>query len=531
MKTSLKLRIAVTIVAILVGTALGAAAGLLLGRNLILSRADSALVALAQNTIQEADRSSREARTVLAAINASHEPLCSDPAIAMLRKLVFQSEYLKGAGEIEGGKIVCSANLGRLREPLPLQKPSFSQADGITVYRNFAPLPMGNLTVVALQMGHGYVIISPYLETHRTVPPAHYVSTAVNNPDWRTARLLESFPQVTRAVLTTQGHGRAGNELYATGCSPHYFVCMTDYEAIPDLLRERRQELEGHAALGALIGAGLGLLVSFFYRHNRSMAQQLRRAIRREQLGLVYQPIVRLGDRQMVGVEALARWTDEEGFAVPPHVFIPLAEERGFVGELTRLVLHKALGELAGVLREHPGFRLNLNVAAADLGDPDFVPMFERALKELGVSAGSVGIEITESSTAQNELILATLERIHALGVSISIDDFGTGYSSLSYLHELPVDCLKVDKSFTHAIGTESVTAAILPQILAMARTLRLEVVIEGIETAEQMAYFQGREEPPLMQGWLFGYPVPVEELLKTLESNRGPFGALVQAG
>lgn len=527
----LKERIAVTMLATLLGTALGAIAGFFLSRNLILKVTEAGLVEQAGNTIQEADHSSREARIVLAEMNATPYAVCSDAEIAFLHNLVFQSEYLKEAGRIHDGRIACSSNLGKPGNPIPLQKPSFVQPDGITVYRDFAPLHMGNLTVVALQLGNSYVIISPYLETHRAIPPVHYSSTAIYNAAWQSNRELNAFPHVTRGILTVNGHGQAGDELYATQCSPHYYVCVTDYVAIANVLQLHHREMDGQIALSALAGAAFGLLFSLLYRHNRSMAQQLRRAIRDGQLRLVYQPIVRLQDRRIVAAEALARWTDEEGFEIPPNVFIKLAEERGFVGELTRLVVHKALVDLKGFLQDHPDFRLNINVTAGDLGSPVFLPMLKQALEKASVRAQSLAIEITESSTAQDQLSLETLLRAHQMGITIFVDDFGTGYSSLSYLHDLPVDCLKVDKSFTHAIGTESVTAAILPQILAMAQALQLDVVVEGIETEEQVAYFAERKEPLLMQGWLFGYPMPAGQLLPLLADDSCSLYASAGAG
>jgi sensor c-di-GMP phosphodiesterase-like protein len=247
---------------------------------------------------------------------------------------------------------------------------------------------------------------------------------------------------------------------------------------------------------------------------------QLRRAIRREQLRLVYQPIVSLPDGEIVGAEALARWTDEDGFAVGPDIFIKIAEERGFVGEITRLVTRRALSDFAQTLRARPDFELSINVAAADLADPRFLPMLESELKRAGVAAKSLAIEITESSTARHEVAIATILRLRQMGHGIHIDDFGTGYSSLAYLHDLSVNAIKIDRSFTQAIGTEAVTLAILPQILVMADALHLQVIVEGIETSLQANYFSSGTRPILGQGWLYGRPVTAEEFIRLLAED-----------
>jgi len=348
----------------------------------------------------------------------------------------------------------------------------------------------------------------------------HYISTAINDANWQTFQSRGAFPQATKAILTRNGQARLGGTLYATRCSALYFNCVTDFIAVPDALRADRREFAGYIAAGGLIGACFGFLASFLYRRNQSMDRQLRRAIAKDELRVVYQPIVILATRRIVGAEALARWTDEEGFEVGPDVFIRIAEERGFVGEITRLVARRVLQDFAETLRSHPDFRLSINVASADLGDPGFLPMLDRALAKAGVSAQSLAIEITESCTAQHDVAIAAILALRERGHSVHIDDFGTGYSSLSYLHALSIDAIKIDKSFTHAIGTEAVTVSILPQILAMAETLKLGVIVEGVETGLQAEYFETNAQPVLAQGWLFGHPVPAEEFFRILSED-----------
>jgi len=243
----------------------------------------------------------------------------------------------------------------------------------------------------------------------------------------------------------------------------------------------------------------------------------LRRAIARDRLRVVYQPIVDLASRRIVGAEALARWTDEEGSTVGPDVFVRIAEQRGFVGEITRLVLRHVLRDFSGTLRSRSGFRVSINVAAADLADPGFPALLDTSMERAAVPAAALAIEITESSTALRDLAMETIRSLRRRGHSVHIDDFGTGYSSLAYLHELSVDAIKIDRSFTQAIGTGSVGVAILPQILAMAEALNLSVIVEGVETGEQADYFVAGPRPIFAQGWLFGRPISSEEFHRRL--------------
>jgi len=158
----------------------------------------------------------------------------------------------------------------------------------------------------------------------------------------------------------------------------------------------------------------------------------------------------------------------------------------------------------------------------------------EKLQRAHGLDPFDLVIEITESSTAVRQTAVETIHQLHRKGHSVHIDDFGTGYSSLSYLQDLSVDAIKIDKSFTQAIGTEAVTVSILPQVLNMAEALKMQVIVEGIETSLQAGHFSAQSKPILGQGWLFGRPVPAEEFLLLKEADeevaRAPSEAACEA-
>jgi sensor c-di-GMP phosphodiesterase-like protein len=258
-------------------------------------------------------------------------------------------------------------------------------------------------------------------------------------------------------------------------------------------------------------------MLSLIYQRNHSIYQQLHRAIRRNELKVHYQPIVDIENGRIVGAEALARWTDDHDQVIAPDIFVGIAEARGFIGELTRLVVRRALADFGETLRNRPDFRLNVNVTAADLNDDSFLPMLQAALDQAQVLPQSLAIEITESATARKQKAVETINALSRRGHSVHVDDFGTGYSSLAYLSELSVDTIKIDRAFTQAIGTGSVTVCILPQILQMADVLNLQVIVEGVETSEQAGYFAAGGRSVLAQGWLFGYPVSTDEFHRNL--------------
>ena len=521
MKRTLKIRIFVVLAVTVLVACCGTGAGYLLGSAIALRLAEGRLQQFAERLVVLTDTAAFESHTLLDILNASPHSYCSDAEIAYFRTLIFQSKYLKDAGRMRGGKIDCSAAMGRLGRPIPVSAPDFIGKNGIRVYSNLSAPSADNLRRVGIQQGDSYALYSPRVLSDVGPPFVHFTMTQLEADIRRSGRLGGESPQVQISILTRNGLARVNGSLYATHCSTHFYNCVTAYISTPEALQASRGELKANIVLGGLTGALFGIVLSIFYRRNLNMEQQLRRAIRNDKLRVEYQQIVSLASGRIVGAEALARWTDEEGFAVGPDVFVKIAEEQGFVGSITRLVVRHVLRDFAATLRAHPDFRVSINVTAADLFDSRFLPMLARALKRAGVAAQSVAIEITESSTARHEVTIAAILRLRQRGHSVHIDDFGTGYSSLSYLHELSVDAIKIDRSFTQSIGTEAVTATILPQILAMAGALHLQVIVEGIETRQQAEYFAALAQPILGQGWLFGHAVAAVAFQSLLADDR----------
>ncbi len=498
----------------------GLAAGYLLGSVFSLKLATNLLDRYAKLTAAQDDASYSEARGVLNTLQDSPYPKCSDAEIAYFRGLVSQSEHLKDAGRMSGGKIECSST-GRPARTAVQLKPSTQQPDGTLIYGDFPPPPGGDVKITALQLGTAYVAFASNLPDSPGPIPMHLATTVKEAGVNPMAGPLPSESQMDKALKwTADSKARLGDMLYATRCSTLNSNCVTAFTSVSEASHSEIRVIIASTAAGGLLGVFVGMGLSFLFRRNRDMGQQLRRAVFRDQLQVVYQPIVVLATRQIVGAEALARWIDEEGNTVDPEVFVKIAEENGFVGALTKSVLRRALRDLRKILQSRPGFRLSINVSGADLVDPEFLSMLNEALHEAEVRPQSVVIEISEKATSKSETAMETIRNLRRMGHSIHIDDFGTGYSNLDKLLYLFADTIKIDKAFTGVIGTESVAVAILPQILAMAKSLNLEVIVEGVETDHQANYFS--PDPPQVygQGWLYGRPVSIKEFEGLLVAN-----------
>ena len=504
-------RVLVTLAATVLATVCGSCAGFLLGGGLALRQAIHQLEQDAGRLIAEENASLKETYATMKKMSSSPFPYCSEAEVAYFRKLLFATDYLRDGGRMRGGLIDCSATLSKEDLPREPMKPAFIMPGGSRIYEETGPLKIRDQKTFGVQFKDIYVVINSGVGRRLDSNTLPFIMTLIPANGSTPGMLMSTTPEPQNNTFTKEGLLRKGDSLYFTRCTQDQLSCVTTHIALIVALQADQIEVKICVALGGAVGALLGFLVSLIYRRSRNMDQQLRRAISRGKLRVVYQPIVDLATKRITGAEALARWTDEEGFAVGPDVFVKIAEQGGFVGSLTRFVVRRALQDFEVALRNNPDFRLSINVAAADLADPAFLPMLEEALIRSGVQARSVAIEITESSTARQEVAIEAIRKLNETGYAVLIDDFGTGYSSLSYLQDLAISAIKIDKSFTKSIGTDAVTVAILPQILAMAGALNLQVIVEGIETGPQAEYFVSLGKPVLGQGWFFGYPIPAE--------------------
>lgn len=252
-----------------------------------------------------------------------------------------------------------------------------------------------------------------------------------------------------------------------------------------------------------------------------ALEADLRRALERDELFLVYQPVVHGANRSTLGVEALLRWRHPARGVVPPVQFIPVADETGLIVQIGAWVLTEACRQCR-VWQEagRPNLRVSVNVSAVQFGQPSLLAAVAGALSSSGLPAANLMLEITESSLMGNvESTAAMLRALKDMGVSIAVDDFGTGYSSLSYLKRFPIDIIKIDKSFVRDLCEDEEDAAIVRAIIALAHSMRRETIAEGVESADQLELLL-RERCAMIQGYLLGRPVSPEEISQRLAAE-----------
>ncbi|MDH3317212.1 MAG: EAL domain-containing protein [Gammaproteobacteria bacterium] len=253
--------------------------------------------------------------------------------------------------------------------------------------------------------------------------------------------------------------------------------------------------------------------------------QALQEAIRRREFELYYQPVVNLRDRSIAGFEALIRWCSPERGMVLPKEFIGVAEETGLIVPIGLWVIEHAFRHLARfqvrfqrLFPNRPPLFMSANVSGRQLESPSDVETIAAVIRNVGVDPKSVKLEITEAVLMSNpDVVRAGLTKLKNLGLTLAIDDFGTGYSSLSYLHSFQIDTLKIDRSFVNTMLTDKESNKIVKSIVGLARSLKMDIIAEGVERPEEVAELE-ELGCSLAQGYLFARPAPAEQVMEMLE-------------
>ena len=253
----------------------------------------------------------------------------------------------------------------------------------------------------------------------------------------------------------------------------------------------------------------------------QTLEGSLRGALEREEFVLHYQPKVNLDTGEITGVEALIRWRHPDRGLLPPTQFVPIAEDCGLIFPIGRWVLREACRQARGWQEAGlPFIRISVNVSAAEFRATTFLAEVSATLKETGLEARYLDLELTESALMlRAESSAAILHSLKAMGVHLAVDDFGTGYSSLSYLQRFPIDILKIDKSFVHQITGDLDDSPIVGAIINMGKSLKQRVIAEGVETEQQLAFLQGQHCLE-GQGYLFSQPLPAAQFAHLLQTG-----------
>ena len=471
--------------------------------------------ALSRNILLRAEALGNEAYGAYLQLDGAHlVDACSDEGLALMRDIGMKAQYLQAVGYVQNEHLQCSS-FGRYAQGLPLGPVAYTSSTRTRI-RPSVDLGLGaDRRFLVYELGHyaAAVHTSAILDVVTDQSDIAFglygnssgVPLAVHgefNPAW-TKRLGKND---VRAKFFD------GRHLVVIQRSTEFDVAA--YAAVPtaQLTARLREIATLLLPLGLLLGFALSLAVFLLARRQNSMPTTLRLALKRREFTLHYQPIVKLTSGKMAGVEALVRWP-RDGTYVRPDLFIPAAEDCGLIQIFTDYVLGQVASDAPAFLKQYPECYISINLSAADLRGGRIVDSLKRLISTPGVAGSNLMVELTEHSFLDADLAGTAVKAIRALGIRVAIDDFGTGFSSLSHLAQLKTDCLKIDKVFIDAIGTDAATSEVALHIIHMAESLGLTVIGEGIETEAQASFLRdyGVEYG---QGWRYARAMPMQDLL-----------------
>jgi len=325
---------------------------------------------------------------------------------------------------------------------------------------------------------------------------------------------------IVETSIKPPGHERDGDRIVATRKSDDYGLAVTASMSRASLATSRSDMRASAVVAGCGAAALIVPLVAFGWRRKRdNPIAELRRALQADEFMPYYQPILDISNGRLEGAEVLIRWRKPDGSIVAPAQFIPLLESSGLIFDVTRALMRRVCREAGSAVSRRSRCKISFNLTARHFADESLVSEIRDIFAGSSIPLAQVVLEVTERQPLEN---LATARAVIAglqdLGVRVAIDDVGAGHGGLSYLLKLGVDIIKIDKLFVDAIGSERHSAAIINSLVELARTMRMEVVAEGVETFAQVEYLRDHGIH-LAQGYVFAPPLPGSSFLQLLEA------------
>ncbi len=502
--------IAVVTAGVAAATTVPMAAGVFIAEREALAREQRAVQTFADATIKHMNFVTEEARNAINAMASYEGSRCSKSHLAELRAVASTYRYIHDAGIYGERGYLCSALVGSVANtPIEMPRPDLVAADGTAVWFN-APNPAGGRERLLIGRASFFVSIDQGTFVDAINASTYTVTAfdATNRQVFATAAPLDS-----NELTAARRGSRAAAATVAVRHAKHLPISVVVEDVKHPAVWNWPALLAAWGLCGGIVGLICGALVLRSLAHSVSLEADLSRAIRRRNIEVQYQPIVRLLDGTCVGAEALVRWR-RDGALIPPDIFIPIAESSPLIEALTDAVLRTVMTELNDTFVRRRDFYVTINLSARDLSTPRFLTVLKTALSRSPINSDQIRLEATERKLVEREACLEVVTAFRSAGHPVYIDDFGTGYSNLAFLQDFPIDALKIDKSFIHNIDQRAPTSDVTPHIVAMAAALGLKVIAEGVETHEQERYLR-EIGVDFVQGWLYSKSLPANEFVE----------------
>lgn len=477
--------------------------------------------------LQRANIAFDEAKQALHSIVDSNLEPCSAEHIAEMRRLTLNTRSVEEMGYFENRILKCTS-WGTTESRVEQSHTDYVASGGIAVTAGIRPTVVSRgTTMTGLQ----------YQSYNALVNPARFVDIVVD-PDIQLAIVSASGiliaernapdPDLLGSIINRPSSGIDETNVFATARTGDWTAVAIETQdgVFTDFGRQQMLLLP----VGTFIAAFIVGIVVWLSRKRLSPVGELAIAVRNREFIVHYQPIIELETGICIGAEALVRWQRPDGLLVRPDIFIPLAEESGLIMPITDQVIEAVVLDLNRLLVADRSLHIAINLCAEDIKTGRILGVITAALEHTGIRPQQIWLEATERGLMDIGPARSTIDQARQLGHAVAIDDFGTGYSSLQYLQGLPMDALKIDKSFIETIDRDTATSSVTPHIIDMAKTLKLRIVAEGIETEAQAEYLRARHVE-FGQGWLFSKALPAAEFIAFYRRNKEQFDSTGSEG
>jgi sensor c-di-GMP phosphodiesterase-like protein len=467
---------------------------------------------MATDVLQRAHKMSQQLHIAIVALEAAHsaDP-CSGKNIELMRKLKLRLALLADVGYIRDNKLVCSAFGGK---NIAVGAPNYISSMGYEIRLDALFVPHARLlistdpktgysgilhedTLIETFSDHANIDIGLVELNSKTVLIHH----GRFNPDW-----LKKIDSAQDSIISN------GETVVAWARSDQFDYAAYAAISSSDVEEARRRAALVMIPLGVVAGLMLLFVMVYLFRRQMTLQSMFKCAVRRNELFLMYQPIVELATGRWVGAEALIRWRRPDGEWISPEIFVPVVEKFHMTKLLAEKVFELIERDASHFLQKHPEFFITINLSAEDLMDEDTVVALKSLVLRMGIMPSNIHVEATERVFMNAESVHRNINALREFGIQVAMDDFGTGYSSLSYLASLELDTLKIDKAFVETIGTETVTSHVISHIIALAKSLNLHMIAEGVET-EKQANILRHSGVRHGQGWLYSKAILINQL------------------
>ncbi|GJL41427.1 TPA: EAL domain-containing protein [Enterobacter chengduensis] len=463
------------------------------------------------------DRVVAQAKEALNHLQGFQGAPCSPLQLREMRRAAFSWRYVQEVIYIDNLQPLCSS-LEQTSHANPFPPPMRITEDGYSAWLT-AQNDLGfHRYMTVLGKGHYLVMVDP--ASLVDVIPFGDIAVDAALVGSATHLIFASSNPLDPHVRDTIGGTEMTSieykgSMYVMKPIPELGFTIVTWAALKPLAETWHRQLLFWLPFGMLISLLAALFVLRILRRIQSPRHRLLDAINSRDFVVHYQPIVALCSGKIMGAEALARWPQPDGSSLSPDIFVPLAEQTGLISQLTQLVIEKVFEDMGAWLHLHADRHISINLAPADLTSGTLPPLLSQLLNKWQVHPKQIALELTERGFADPKISAPAIAALRRSGHPVYIDDFGTGYSSLSYLQDLDVDTLKIDKSFVDALEYKNVT----PHIIEMAKSLKLAMVAEGIETEGQLAWLH-RHGVQYGQGWYYSKALPKTEFILWAENN-----------